>query len=93
MKAVDPDRILQMRSEGRGLRQIAESLGGGYGTVRERLKEGERKTPRKTDREKPRIKDTEHRAFCQAENCSFALAQRQIKRTPRHFYEMRVSRY
>jgi DNA-directed RNA polymerase specialized sigma24 family protein len=58
MKAVDPDRILQMRSEGRGLRQIAESLGVGYGTVRERLKEGERKAPRKTDREKPRIKDT-----------------------------------
>jgi len=29
-----------------------------YGTVRERLKGGERKTPRITDREKPLIKDT-----------------------------------
>jgi DNA invertase Pin-like site-specific DNA recombinase len=58
MRAVDPDRILQMRSEGQSQRQIAEKLGVGYGTVRERLKGGERKTPRKTDREKPQIKDT-----------------------------------
>src|ERR1700746_4072368 len=33
MKAVDPDRILQMRSEGQSLRQIAANLGVGYGTV------------------------------------------------------------
>jgi DNA invertase Pin-like site-specific DNA recombinase len=58
MKALDLDRILQMRAEGQSLRQIAEKLGVGYGTVRERLKNGERKTPRKTDREKPRNKDT-----------------------------------
>ncbi|MBZ5502184.1 MAG: recombinase family protein [Acidobacteriia bacterium] len=58
MRAVDPDLILQMRGEGQSLRQIADNLGVGYGTVRERLKEGERKTPRKTDREEPRIKDT-----------------------------------
>jgi DNA invertase Pin-like site-specific DNA recombinase len=58
MRAVDMDRILQMRGEGQSLRQIAENLGVGYGTVRERLKKGERKTPRKTDREKPRNEDT-----------------------------------
>jgi Domain of unknown function (DUF3387) len=33
-------------------------LGVGYGRVRERLKDGERKTPGKADREKPRHKDT-----------------------------------
>src|SRR6516225_4568251 len=49
MRAVDRDRILQMRGEGRSLRQIAENLGIGYGTVRERLKGGERKTLCKTD--------------------------------------------
>lgn len=53
LRAVDPDRILQMRGEGQSLRQIAENLGVGYGTFRERLKDGKRKTPRKTDREKP----------------------------------------
>jgi DNA invertase Pin-like site-specific DNA recombinase len=58
MGAVDPDRILQMRGEGQSLRQIAETLGVGYGTVRERLKNGERKTPPKTDRERATIKDT-----------------------------------
>jgi transposase len=47
-----------MRAEGQSLRQIAEQLGVGYGTVRERLKDGERKTPGKADREKPRHKDT-----------------------------------
>jgi DNA-binding CsgD family transcriptional regulator len=47
-----------MRGEGLSLRQIAENLKVGYGTVRERLKNDERKTPRKTDREKPRNKDT-----------------------------------
>ncbi len=36
----------------------AENLGVGYGTVRERLKGGERKTPCKSDRERPSIKDT-----------------------------------
>jgi DNA invertase Pin-like site-specific DNA recombinase len=58
MMVVDRDRILQMRGEHQSLRQIAENLGVGYGTVRERLKGGERKTPRKTDCERPPIKDT-----------------------------------
>jgi transposase len=47
-----------MRGEGQSLRQIAENLGVGYGTVRERLTGGERKTPGKMDGEKPPIKDT-----------------------------------
>ena len=38
MRAVDRDRILQMRAEGQSLRQIAKILGVGYGTVRERLR-------------------------------------------------------
>jgi hypothetical protein len=46
MGAVDRDRILQMRGEGQSLRQFAENSGVGYGTVRESLKGGERKTPR-----------------------------------------------
>jgi DNA invertase Pin-like site-specific DNA recombinase len=58
MKAVDLDRIRQMRAEGQSLRQIAENLGVGYRTVRERLKSAERKTPRKTDGERPLTKDT-----------------------------------
>jgi DNA invertase Pin-like site-specific DNA recombinase len=58
MRAVDPDRIRQMRAEGHSLRQIAEQLGVGYGTVRERLKDGGGKPHAKTDREKPRNKDT-----------------------------------
>jgi DNA invertase Pin-like site-specific DNA recombinase len=58
MKALDLERILQMRAEGQSLRQIAEYLGVGYGTVRERLKNGERKTPRKMDDEKSPIQDT-----------------------------------
>ena len=37
-RAVDRDRILQMRSEGHSLQRIAEKLGIGYGTVRERLR-------------------------------------------------------
>jgi DNA invertase Pin-like site-specific DNA recombinase len=37
MRAVDQERILQMRAEGRSLQQIAENLGVGYGTVRARL--------------------------------------------------------
>lgn len=58
MRAVDRNRILEMRAEGQSLRQIAENLGVGYGTVRERLKDGERKTSHKTDYEKSSIKDT-----------------------------------
>jgi len=37
MRAVDGDRILQMRAEGQTLQQIADNLGVGYGTVRTRL--------------------------------------------------------
>jgi DNA invertase Pin-like site-specific DNA recombinase len=37
MRAVDQDRILQMRAEGQSLEQIATNLGVGYGTVRARL--------------------------------------------------------
>jgi DNA invertase Pin-like site-specific DNA recombinase len=35
--AVDRDRILQLKMEGQSLRQIARTLGVGYGTVRSRL--------------------------------------------------------
>src|SRR5579859_3433117 len=38
LRAVDRDRILKMRGEGQSLRQIAENLGVGYGTVRLRLR-------------------------------------------------------
>jgi len=38
MRAVDRDRILQMRAEGQSLEQIAAKLGVGYGTVRARLR-------------------------------------------------------
>ena len=44
MRAVDQDRILQLRAQGQSLRQIAENLGVGYGTVRERLKDQRVKT-------------------------------------------------
>jgi len=37
MRALDRERILQMRAEGQSLEQIAENLGVGYGTVRQRL--------------------------------------------------------
>jgi DNA invertase Pin-like site-specific DNA recombinase len=37
MRAVDPDRILQMRARGNSIQQIATNLGIGYGTVRSRL--------------------------------------------------------
>ena len=57
-RTVDRDRILRLRAEGKSLRQIAENLEVGYGTVRERLKNGERKTPHKTDCQKPPNKDT-----------------------------------
>jgi DNA invertase Pin-like site-specific DNA recombinase len=36
-RVVDRDRILQMRAEGTSLRQVANELGIGYGTVRTRL--------------------------------------------------------
>ena len=35
--AVDRERILELKAQGHSLRQIAEKLGVGYGTVRERL--------------------------------------------------------
>jgi len=40
MRAVDRERILQMRVEGQSLEQIAKKLGVGYGTVRARLQAG-----------------------------------------------------
>lgn len=48
MRVVDRGRILQMRAEGQSLKQIAEKLGVGYGTVRARLQEEQRKTPRES---------------------------------------------
>src|SRR6266851_3131202 len=39
-REVDRDRILQLQAQGHGLRQIAEKLGVGYGTVRARLLKG-----------------------------------------------------
>jgi putative DNA-invertase from lambdoid prophage Rac len=58
MRAVDQERILKMRGEGLSLRQIAENLKVGYGTVRERLKASERKILHKTGGEEAPIKDT-----------------------------------
>jgi hypothetical protein len=43
-RAVDLDGIARMRAQGRSLRNIAEKLGVGYGTVRMRLAASERKT-------------------------------------------------
>jgi DNA invertase Pin-like site-specific DNA recombinase len=40
MRAVDRNLILRMRAEGQSLLHIAETLGIGYGTVRERLRGG-----------------------------------------------------
>jgi DNA invertase Pin-like site-specific DNA recombinase len=37
---VDRERILELKAQGQSLRQIAASLGIGYGTVRERLQNG-----------------------------------------------------
>src|ERR1700681_1269493 len=37
MRTMDSDRILQLKAQGQSLRQIAASLGVGYGTVRTRL--------------------------------------------------------
>ena len=45
-RVVDQDDIFRLKSEGHSLRNIAEKLGVGYGTVRMRLEAGERKTPR-----------------------------------------------
>src|ERR1017187_7008060 len=45
-RVVDHDGIFRLKSEGHSLRDIAEKLGVGYGTVRMRLESGERKTPR-----------------------------------------------
>jgi DNA invertase Pin-like site-specific DNA recombinase len=44
-RVVDLDGIARMKAEGHSLRNIAEKLGVGYGTVRMRLAAGERKTP------------------------------------------------
>jgi DNA invertase Pin-like site-specific DNA recombinase len=44
-RVVDLDDIACMRAQGHSLRNIAEKLGVGYGTVRIRLAAGERKTP------------------------------------------------
>jgi len=43
-RLVDLDGIARMRAQGHSLRNIAEQLGVGYGTVRMRLAAGERKT-------------------------------------------------
>jgi DNA invertase Pin-like site-specific DNA recombinase len=43
-RVVDLDDIARMKAEGHSLRNIAEKLGVGYGTVRTRLAAGERKT-------------------------------------------------
>jgi DNA invertase Pin-like site-specific DNA recombinase len=37
---VDPERIRQLRAQGKSLQQIATTLGIGYGTVRARLQNG-----------------------------------------------------
>jgi len=47
-RQVDVRRITEMQSSGMSLRQIAVALGCGYGTIRERLQSGERKTPSKS---------------------------------------------
>jgi DNA invertase Pin-like site-specific DNA recombinase len=41
---IDVERILEMKASGMSIRQIAATLKVGYGTVRERLQVGERKT-------------------------------------------------
>jgi transposase len=43
---VDLTSIARMKADGHSLRNIAEKLGVGYGTVRMRLAAGERKTSR-----------------------------------------------
>src|ERR1700726_318500 len=44
---VDRERILELKAEGRSLRQIAASLGVGYGTVRARLQGSNYRAPAK----------------------------------------------
>ena len=44
-RVVDSRLVARMKAEGHSLRSIAEKLGVGYGTVRQRLAAGERKTP------------------------------------------------
>jgi DNA invertase Pin-like site-specific DNA recombinase len=44
-RVVDLDGIARMKADGHSLRNIADKLGVGYGTVRMRLAAGERKTP------------------------------------------------
>ncbi len=48
---VDCDRVVELQASGMSLRQIAASLGCGYGTIRERLQISERKTPSKNAEE------------------------------------------
>src|SRR6202795_301790 len=58
IRAVDPERILQMRAEGQTLEQIAEKLGVGYGTVRARLQNALAKNPDEKRPQKRLEKDT-----------------------------------
>jgi DNA-directed RNA polymerase specialized sigma24 family protein len=58
MRAVDPERILQMRAESHSLQQIAETLGVGYGTVRARLQKALAENPDKKRPRKRLEKDT-----------------------------------
>jgi DNA-binding CsgD family transcriptional regulator len=44
---VDRDRILELKAEGHSLRQIATTLGVGYGTVRARLLTSHKLQPQK----------------------------------------------
>lgn len=44
-RVVDSTRIAKMKADGMSLREIADKLGVGYGTVRERLARTERKSP------------------------------------------------
>jgi len=43
-RVIDSDRLARLKAEGMSIRDIAAKLGIGYGTVRTRLKAGERKT-------------------------------------------------
>jgi len=52
MRAVDRDQILRMRAEGQSLQHIADTLGIGYGTVRERLRGGLAEKPTQQGAEK-----------------------------------------
>ena len=58
MRAVDGDRILQMRAGGQTLEQIAEDLGVGYGTIRARLQNALAKNPTRKPPANTTIKDT-----------------------------------